>query len=173
MRGPIYDYQLKRLHSFRRYLDNQFEFKAVKTLSDGCYDIKDALTNAYEWNGVQALYLMGSSQEDNWNFEWSYDKPAAPWAYELTGIYQTLGDDKAGTPVSWKLKAKLNEGDEWTLLDEQNDNNNWYSDNIYKPATTKFDIRVKNQPWQYYRLEFTRKTHDNYDLIIPNVKLLY
>ena len=168
-RGPIYDYQLKRLHSLRRYLDNEFEFKVVKTQSDGCYDAAPFLSLYYNFH-EDYLSIMTNNDQDNWNFEWSYDKPAAPWAYEITGIYLSPDDH---TPVSWKLKAKLNEGDEWTLLDEQNDNNNWYSGDIYWPVTTKFDIRVKNQPWQYYRLEITRKTNNNDELIIPNLKLLY
>lgn len=165
-RGPIYDYQLKRLHSIRRYLDNEFEFKAVKTKSDGCYDFKDALTNVYHWNGVLNISLDKSVQEGEWNFEWSYDKPAAPWAYELSG--------SSVVPVSWKLKAKLNEGDEWTLLDEQKDNNQWYENRVsIKPYSVIFDIRVKNQPWQYYRLEVTKKSEESDDLTIDNFKLLY
>jgi hypothetical protein len=104
-------------------------------------------------------------QEGEWKFEWSYDKPAAPWAYELSG-------GMSAVPVSWKLKAKLNEGDEWTLLDEQNDNSQW-CETEWNSISTKFDIRVKNQPWQYYRLEVTKKSAESDDLTIENFKLLY
>lgn len=168
-RGPIYDYQLKRLHSFRRYTDNEFEFKVVKTQSDGCYDIKPALKNIYKWGENVFVTLNESVQEGEWNFEWSYDKPAAPWAYEMSA---TSAASDAAFPISWKLKAKLNEGDEWTLLDEQNDNNQWCESN-WDPISTKFDIRVKNQPWQYYRLEVTKKSIKNNNLYFENFKLLY
>ena len=174
-RGPIYDYQMKRLHSLRRYLDNQFEFKAVKTLSEGCFDIKEALDINYYYLSYVEVDYNNSEQEGEWNFEWSYDKPAAPWAYEMTGTDRSSESHirQADPPVSWKLKAKLNEGDEWTLLDEQNDNRNWYSNELGWPATTKFDIRVKNQQWQYYRLEITKKASPNNILILNNFKLLY
>ena len=116
-------------------------------------------------------------QEGEWNFEWSYDKPAAPWAYEMSGhSYNIDSYDNIAVPVSWKLKAKLNEGDEWTLLDEQIDNNQWYGYSSYGyslPNSTKFDIRVKNQPWQYYRLEVTKKSIKNNNLFFDNIKLLY
>ncbi len=79
---------------------------------------------------------------------------------------------RAAFPISWKLKAKLNEGDEWTLLDEQKDNSQWCDSN-WDPNSTKFDIRVKNQPWQYYRLEVTKKLLNNNNLYFENFKLLY
>ena len=169
VRGPIYDYQLKRLHSFRRYMDNEFEFKVVKTQSDGCYDIKTALRNSYSFGNHFSVTLNESEQEGEWNFEWSYDKPAAPWAYEMSGC-SAVSD--AAFPISWKLKAKLNEGDEWTLLDEQKDNNQW-CESTWDAISTIFDIRVKNQPWQYYRLEVTKKSRESNILFFYNFKLLY
>lgn len=184
VRGPIYDYQLKRLHSIRRYLDNEFEFKAVKTQGEGCYDIVDALTNGYHddrWGdkGVR-LELDNSVQEGNWNFEWSYDKPATPWAYEMSGIefYETSREEVRSVPVSWKLYAKLNEGDEWTLLDQQTDNTEWYFKSVNEqwasdgPWASLFNVSQK-KPWQYYRLEITKKSKKNNILSIPNFKLLY
>ncbi|MBO6074315.1 MAG: hypothetical protein J6P74_04170 [Paludibacteraceae bacterium] len=170
-RGPVYDYQLERLRSLRRYLDNEFEFKAVSTKGEGCYDIKNALrTNYYIEYGLE-IELSKSVQEGNWNFEWSYDKPAAPWAYEITGADNDAGH--TGVPVSWKLYAKLNEGDSWTLLDEQKDNKDWYGHEYFYPRSAKFDIRVKNQPWQYYRLEVTKKSTKDKLLSIKTFKLLY
>lgn len=181
VRGPIYDYQLKRLHSIRRYMDKAFEFKAVSTLSEGCYDIAPALTDNYnsghyDEKGVQ-LELNKSVKEGHWNFEWSYDKPATPWAYEFCARdypeEATMGT--IAVPVSWKLYAKLNESDEWTLLDEQYDNTNWYEkDNIFatSPYPTTFKVNQK-KPWQYYRLEITKKSQKNNALNFQNIRLLY
>ena len=166
-RGPIYDYQLKRLRSLRRYMDNEFEFKAVSTQGEGCYDIKDALLALYTADYGLKITLEKSVLEGNWNFEWSYDKPAAPWAYEMSSVNTSY------VPVSWKLKAKLNEGDEWTLLDEQKDNTKWYATEYPRLHSAQFDIRVKNQPWQYYRLEVTKKSSKNNTLGFLNFKLLY
>ena len=176
-RGPIYDYQLKRLHSLRRWLDNEFEFKVVKTQSEGCVDIAPALTNKYkiENEGCYILAPDDSKPEGNWNFEWSYDKPAAPRAYEMCSVNWNY----LHAPVSWKLKAKLNEGDEWTLLDEQKDNNDpWNGDD--DPRCISFDLKEKNKPWQYYRLEITKKSShinradwEQSHLFLANFKLLY
>lgn len=179
VRGPIYDYQLKRLHSIRRYLDNEFEFKAVSTQSEGCYDIAPALTDNYNHakdnNGVR-LKLDKSVQEGNWNFEWSYDNPATPWAYEMSSANYNddyYGDFFTASPVSWKLYAKLNEGDNWTLLDRQTDNTNWYgNDYAAGPYPTLFKVSQK-QPWQYYRLEITKKSKKTEFLTFQNFRLLY
>ena len=173
-RGPIFDYQMKRIHAMRRYLDNEFEFKAVSTLSEGCYDIAPALADSYHggldsWDMGVFLTLDQAVQEGNWNFEWSYDKPATPWAYELTAVEYPYP-----VPVTWKLYAKLNEGDEWTLLDQQIDNTDWYVSYSYDggPYPTLFKVSQR-QPWQYYRLEVTKKSRNNKYLNFQNFKLLF
>jgi hypothetical protein len=173
-RGPIFDYQMKRIHAMRRYLDNEFEFKAVSTLSEGCYDIAPALADSYHngldsWDMGVFLTLDQAVQEGNWNFEWSYDKPATPWAYELTAVEYPYP-----VPVTWKLYAKLNEGDEWTLLDQQIDNTDWYESLSYNggPYPTLFKVSQR-QPWQYYRLEVTKKSRNNKYLNFQNFKLLF
>ena len=173
-RGPIFDYQMKRIHAMRRYLDNKFEFKAVSTQSEGCYDIAPALIDLYNegrWyhnqQGVD-VKLDQAVQEGNWNFEWSYDKPATPWAYELSAVQWTCS-----VPVTWKLYAKLNEGDEWTLLDQQIDNTSWYMTYLDDgPSPTLFKLS-KRQPWQYYRLEVTKKSQNDETLSFQNFKLLF
>jgi len=181
-RGPIYDYQLKRLHSIRRYMDKEFEFKAVSTQSEGCYDIAPALTDTFNngwrtnFEGVR-IELDKSVQEGNWNFEWSYDKPAAPWAYEFYAIEYPESAMKGyhAVPVTWKLYAKLNEGDEWTLLDEHYNNFIWYEyehGDVSGPYPTLFNVSEK-QPWQYYRLEITKKSLKNKLLTFQNIRLLY
>ena len=170
--GPIYDYQMKRLHSLRRHLDNAFEFKAVKTKSDGCYDMAPALTSNYncgyeDETGVR-LKLNKSVLEGKWNFEWSYDKPATPLAYEFCAM-----EYNEAVPVSWKLYAKLNSGDSWTLLDEQKNNTKWYQKNLAPgPYPTLFTVSQK-KPWQYYRLEITKKSRKDKILNFSNFKLLY
>ncbi len=178
-RGPIYDYQLKRLHSLRRYLDNEFEFKVVKTQSDGCYDAAPFLSRNYNYFDSGFCIEAKTDQEVEYNFEWSYDKPAAPWAYEICSNKYFYLDTDVQAPISWKLKAKLNEGDEWTLIDEQKDCDPWTSNEYSRCA--KFDLKEKNKPWQYYRLEVTKispayEPDNNFDrhiTVISNVKLLY
>ena len=163
VRGPIYDYQLKRLHSLRRYLDNEFEFKVVKTQSEGCYDSAPMLSNFYREEG----YKEDASLKDKWNFEWSYDKPATPWAYEMC----SKTDAGEGAPVTWELKAKLNEGDNWIVIGEQKDFK-WPNTGV-GPVAVKFDLKEKNKSWQYYRLEVTKKAYTEPHIYIPNFKLLY
>ena len=185
--GSVYDYQLKRLHSIRRYLDNTYEFKVVKTKSDGCEDAAPFLTRYYNYDekGVLLYANATSKQKVNYIFEWSYDKPAAPWAYEICSHkYKHSGVKEALAPISWKLKAKLNEGDNWTTIDEQNDCDPW-TDKDYWSRCAKFDLKVKNQQWQYYRLEVTKNSQYTITvdkewedwvvrrIVISNFKLLY
>lgn len=160
-RGPLYDYQLKRLYSLRRYLDNEFEFKVVSTQSEGCEDAAWFVNNPV-YNVVKGTI---DKQMRKWNIEWSYDKPAAPWAYEMTSAPGAIAN-----PVSWKLYAKLNAGDEWTLLDEQKDNFEWIQE--WFCLTTKFNVRQK-KPWQYYRLEVSRLEDASNNSGFVNIKLLY
>jgi hypothetical protein len=179
-RGPIYDYQLKRLHSIRRYLDNEFEFKVVKTQSEGCYDAAPFLSRQYNYFDSGFCIEAKTDQEVEYNFEWSYDKSAAPWAYEICSNKYFYLETDVQAPISWKLKAKLNEGDEWTLIDEQKDCDPWTDNNEYSRCA-KFDLKEKNKPWQYYRLEVTKispayEPDNNYDrhiTVISNLKLLY
>lgn len=173
-RGPIFDYQMKRIRAMRRYLDNEFECKVVSTESEGCYDISGALADYYHdgWHpGDMGVYLTldQAVQEGNWNFEWSYDNPATPWAYELTAVQWP-----DAVPVTWKLYAKLNAGDEWTLLDQQIDNTSWYMRyyDEFGPSPTLFKLS-KRQPWQYYRLEVTKKSQNDKYLTFQNLKLLF
>jgi hypothetical protein len=70
---------------------------------------------------------------------------------------------------SWKLKAKLNAGDEWTVIDEQTDNTDWLNKQEYDytkaemsvTVTALFNLKKKNQPYQYFRLEISKKGHSN------------
>ena len=175
VRGPIYDYQLKRLHSLRRYLDNEFEFKLVKTQSEGCYDAAEMLSYLYYYNYEGEIDAV-ASQEGEWNFEWSYDKPAAPWAYEMCSkTFEADGGAIEGAPITWKLKAKLNEGDEWTVIDEQTDCDPWYDKDHkdWRSPAVKFDVKEKNKSWQYYRLEVTKKATNEPNFLLQNFKLLY
>ena len=151
-RGPIYDYQLQRLYSFRNYLDPMFE--VASTQSEGCYDAAILLSDT---NYEQDNKIIKSDTEFitcDCNFEWSYDKPKTPWAYEMS--QSSLLKYHA---CSWKLKAKLNAGDEWTVIDEQTDNTDWLDKGTgHVPMRTAlFNLKEKNQPYQYFRLEITKK----------------
>ena len=158
--GSLYDYQLKRIHSFRRYLDDEFEFKAV-SFSGGTFDAKGLIASYDQYWTTQ------NTQTGNWSFEWAYDKPNMPWAYEIVNF-----NDREYSPISWKLLGKLNEGDEWTLLDEKIDNKAWLPRTPWGQYA-KYDLIVKNQPWQYYRLEITKKYAKSDRLCIRRFKLLY
>lgn len=157
-RGPIYDYQLQRLYSFRNYLDPMFE--VASTQSEGCYDAAILLSDTGYGHDNKIFDSDTDFTTCDCNFEWSYDKPKTPWAYEMTqtdywGFYAS----------SWKLKAKLNAGDEWTVIDEQTDNTDWLKKVEYDVTdkqgsvcvTARFNLKEKNQPYQYFRLEITKK----------------
>ena len=165
-RGPIYDYQLQRLYSFRNYLDPMFE--VASTQSEGCYDAAILLSDTnYEQDNI----IINSDTDFttcDCNFEWSYDKPKTPWAYEMS---QT---DLLYHACSWKLKAKLNAGDEWTVIDEQTDNTDWLdkSTGHVVRRTALFNLKEKNQPYQYFRLEITQKSESS-ELLLVKFKPLF
>jgi hypothetical protein len=165
-RGPIYDYQLQRLYSFRNYLDPMFE--VASTQSEGCYDAAILLSDTnYEQDNI----IINSDTDFttcDCNFEWSYDKPKTPWAYEMSqsSIFYHA--------CSWKFKAKLNAGDEWTVIDEQTDNTDWLdkSTGHVVMRTALFNLKEKNQPYQYFRLEITKKSESS-ELLLVKFKPLF
>lgn len=173
--GPIYDYQLKRIYSFVRQVDNEFGFKVVKTQSEGCIDAAIILNTKYRCEsqkdyGFHDEETLNGSAECNYNFEWSYDKPNTPRAYEIsTGYNPECG------PADWKILAKLNEGDAWTVIDEQTNHPDWYYDGTAAvgPWFDYIELQQKDQSWQYYRLEITKKRSADYVFCLQKFKLLY
>lgn len=173
-RGPIYDYQLKRIYSLRRYLDDEFDFKVIKTQSEGCIDAALILNPGYtlKTHGYREDHIFGSIGpiDKHHVFEWSYDKPNTPWAYE----FGTEIDGNCG-PSDWTLYAKLNEGDTWIIIDQQANHPNWnYTrEDDLGPWFNTFKLKQNNQEYQYYRLEVTKKVKANYVLMLHKFKLLY
>ena len=168
--SPLCDYQLQRIRGFRNHLDPMFE--VVSTQSKGCYDAAKLFANGnYNDDGVPFIKQETDFYTVDCNFEWSYEKPKTPWAYEMSkSIWHW-----AFYPASWKLKAKLNEGDDWKVIDEQTNNTDW----LYKKdegagceCTAQFDLKEKNKSYQYYRLEITQKS-DWSNNLFAIFKLLY
>ncbi|MDD5947926.1 MAG: InlB B-repeat-containing protein [Oscillospiraceae bacterium] len=76
--------------------------------------------------------------------EFHADEPIVPKGYVLTCDRENAGFWK---PVEWALKAKLNEGDEWTTI---------HSSNIALGAGKTFEIACDNDDnneYQYFRFE--------------------
>ena len=149
-RGPIYDYQLQRLYSFRNYIDPMFE--VASTQSEGCYDAAILLSDTDYLQDNRIIESDTDFTTCDCNFEWSYDKPKTPWAYEMS-----KSNYSKYFASSWKLKAKLNAGDEWTVIDEQTDNTDWLVTDAFNYVSPLFHLKEKNQPYQYFRLEITKK----------------
>ena len=147
--GPLYDYQLNRIYALFRILNpTGFDFKTIYTKAEGCYDAAKILSNDYLQNGG-SLFTTGG--EGPWYFEWAYDKAKAPWGYEFTNHYRN------GSPCSWKLMAKLNEGDEWTVIDEHENDSGWIRTADHAADYTDvFVLKEKDKPYRYYRWEVTK-----------------
>ena len=82
------------------------------------------------------------------------DEPFHATTYALTTSgYVYLGNNT--NPTAWTLKGKLNEGDEWAVIDSRNSNVN-SDDALLSDMYTPKEFTIQ-QPgdYQYYRLEVT------------------
>lgn len=165
-RGAIYDYQLRRIHGAKRYVDEYYDYLPISTQSNGCLEARPLLDINYVGdNGVSGWYMPMENGGPNvdWNFEWSYETPDTPCGYEiLKGTEGTFIAD-------WKLKAKLNEGDEWILIDEQTNKNDWMTNGLYD----YFKLKETDRPWRYFRLEITKTGESSNGVHIQNFRLVY
>ena len=106
------------------------------------------------------------SKTGEWNIEWSYANADEPCGYEMEA---NLSTDDITYPSSWKLKAKLNAGDDWTVIDEHN--NDYWTEGY--GSCTYFKLKVQNKSWKYYRLEITEKASSKQLLNINYFRLVY
>lgn len=167
-RGPIYDYQLKRIHGYKRSADDWF-FLPVSTKSEGCYDARPLFETPANYSGESSYGVeisTNQSKTGEWNIEWSYANADEPCGYEMEA---NLSTDDITYPSSWKLKAKLNAGDDWTVIDEHN--NDYWTEGY--GSCTYFKLKVQNKSWKYYRLEITEKASSKQLLNINYFRLVY
>ena len=127
-------------------------FEVASTQSEGCYDAAILLSDTDYLQDNRIIESDTDFTTCDCNFEWSYDKPKTPWAYEMS-----KSNYSKYFASSWKLKAKLNAGDEWTVIDEQTDNTDWLVTDAFNYVSPLFHLKEKNQPYQYFRLEITKK----------------
>ena len=186
-RGPLYDYQLKRIFGMLRILSQDFGFKLLDVTAWDCAIAPTMLLRSDYYNckilkGKEEIFHCFDCdyeiEGDRW-FEWSYDKPAVPVAYEWS---QSLNAGKDDHPATWVLKAKLNEGDDWTVIAVQPNNGKGEyispygsGNNGFLTAQFKLKDEEKGKPWRYYRWEIPRKQakEDWGSTLIQNFKLIY
>ena len=113
--------------------------------------------------GYECYQLMDGSNQTMWMARMEdgmaycdirADEPFRATTYALTtrgNVYQGNNTN----PTVWSLKAKLNESDEWTVIDSRNSNTNSEDalpDNLLTPK--EYTIQQPGD-YQYYRLEVT------------------
>ena len=80
-----------------------------------------------------------------------FERPIKPSGYVITTANDTA-KTKYYLPTSWKLKAKLDQSDDWTIISEFNDDNTIEAKNN---ASYRFDIE-KEGVYKYFCFEVTR-----------------
>ena len=119
--------------------------------------------------GSDRLIDGGSGAGHNWWPSFSI-KPVfcefyADSPVNVTGYTLTTGNQKvAQDPTEWALKAKLNDGDEWTIIDSRNANEN-SSDALPSGRSVKKSYNIsadKQGRYQYFRFEVTANGGANY-----------
>ena len=94
---------------------------------EGNYYALTSPNTAFEGEGYEKIFdgkketkWCCSKKNNEWSVEFMSKKPITPTMYTLT----TANDSKefsGRNPKKWKLYGKLNDGDNWTLLDSQDD----------------------------------------------------
>ena len=119
-------------------------FTATDGNGDNCANLVDGNTST-DWIAEKGKrYDFVGGESDPAFVEFHADEPFIPKGYVLT-----CADEDAGfwKPVEWALKAKLNEGDEWTTIH--------YSTTTLGQGKT-FEIPCtndQNNKYQYFRFE--------------------
>ena len=120
-------------------------FTATDGKGTGYADLVDGNTST-DWTAIKSFNNSGfnGGTSDPAYVDFHADAPIIPKGYVLTCDSESAGIWK---PVEWALKAKLNEGDEWTTI---------HSSNTTLGVGKTFEIACDNDDnneYQYFRFE--------------------
>jgi hypothetical protein len=150
-------------------IQNTYELGHVITVTAGTQreDGEDQCANLFNTNGDNYWYCPSQFKQNNlWFVEFKTEKPDTPKGYNL--YTSSLSEhDYARHPKDWKLYGKLNQTDEWTLIDEQTG-----QDLPHKFYTGQYYPISNPAKYQYYRYEVSAVNGDD-KLILGGFELVY
>ena len=130
-------------------------------------DGEDQCANLFNTDTSNYWYCPSQfKQNDLWFVEFMTEKPDTPKGYNLY-TSSLSSNDYRRHPKDWKLYGKLNQTDEWTLIDEQTG-----QDLPHKFYTGQYYPISNPAKYQYYRYEVSAVNGDD-KLILGGFELVY
>ena len=130
-------------------------------------DGEDQCANLFNTNTSNYWYCPSKfKQNDLWFVEFKTEKPGTAVGYNLY-TSSLSSNDYRRHPKDWKLYGKLNQDDEWTLIDEQTG-----QDLPHKFYTGQNYIISNPAKYQYYRYEVSA-VNGAKELILGGFELVY
>jgi len=150
-------------------IQSTYETGHVITVTDGTQreDGEDQCANLFNTDTSNYWYCPSQfKQNDLWFVEFMTEKPDTPKGYNLY-TSSLSSNDYRRHPKDWKLYGKLNQTDEWTLIDEQTG-----QDLPHKFYTGQYYPISNPAKYQYYRFEVSAVNGDT-ALILGGFELVY
>ena len=167
--SSLVDSDVLMLSEFSLSIQNTYELGHVITVTDGTQreDGEDQCANLFNTNGDNYWYCPSQfKQNDLWFVEFKTEKPGTAVGYNLY-TSSLSSNDYRRHPKDWKLYGKLNQTDEWTLIDEQTG-----QDLPHKFYTGQNYIISNPAKYQYYRYEVSA-VNGAKELILGGFELVY
>ena len=163
------DSNVMMLSEFSLSLQNTIDLDHVITATAGTQrdDSQDSYNNLFNSDTRYYWYCPSQfKQNDLWFVEFETAKPGTPVGYNLY-TSSLSSHDYARHPKDWKLYGKLNQTDEWTLIDEQTG-----QDLPHNYYTAKNYVISNPAEYQYYRYEIST-VNGAKELILGGFELVY
>lgn len=167
--SSLVDSDVLMLSEFSLSIQNTYELGHVITVTDGTQreDGEDQCANLFNTNTSNYWYCPSQfKQNDLWFVEFKTEKPGTAVGYNLY-TSSLSSNDYRRHPKDWKLYGKLNQTDEWTLIDEQTG-----QDLPHKFYTGQNYIISNPAKYQYYRYEVSA-VNGAKELILGGFELVY
>ena len=105
---------------------------------------------------ASTIWITNKKKDGVYYVEFKGSRVITPTAYILTtGAYTS--SYPAIRPKDWKMKAKLNEADEWTTIATVTDDTRLPNQS---GQTARYDLDVTGRKWQYFRFEVSATQGD-------------
>lgn len=167
--SSVVDSDVLMLSEFSLSIQNTYELGHVITVTDGTQreDGEDQCANLFNTDTSNYWYCPSQfKQNDLWFVEFMTEKPDTPKGYNLY-TSSLSSNDYRRHPKDWKLYGKLNQDDEWTLIDEQTG-----QDLPHKFYTGQYYPISNPAKYQYYRYEVSAVNGDD-KLILGGFELVF
>ena len=155
--SDMYDYQMQRIADICSIYS--LKYNKPYTATEGNYANAGA-SNLFNSDFNDPWYVKTSDKQNGiWYVEfYRNDRAITPVSYVLS-VRGNNTSTKNRNPKSWKLKAKLNEGDQWVTISEKN--NASILVDCVNYASKTFDLSVTGRQWKYFRLEVSENWGDD------------